>query len=700
MPDDMMMDAANATVDAGVEAPRETADQGTAVDPARAARVKARLAMIAEGRSHHAPAFKRMREDMNFALGKQWPNQTEDDQRYVANITQRHITQRVSALYAKHPKVIARRAEKRDFAIWDEKPESLQMAMTVLQSGLPDPNALALVDDVMQGMQRRTSLDALARTMEIVYAYILREQTPDFKTQMKQAVRRALTAGIGWVKLGMHRAFQPRPDAQQGLADATERLAYVERLQASAAKGDVDPYAAEADELRAIIAQLQQEPEIIAREGIVFDYPMATSIILDPNTRTIRGYVGCDWAAEQFMMTADKIKEVYGRDVKASETAQSSLVSDTGSPLTFSTAPNKKAHLRVYEFYHRPSGMMEVLCEGYDDFLREPAAPPLRLEQFYPWYPIIFNDIEHEGDDAGSKREIYPISDVRMLKSIQREYNRNKEALRQHRIANRPLYVAPAGAFSGDDEWNMARHPSHAIVKLEGLKEGEAVGNKLQRVDKQPIDPNQYETNGIFEDLQRVVGSSEASLGATSGATATESSIAAGSQLSSTSSNEDDLDGTLTAIARDAGQVMLLEYSAETVQKIAGRGAVWPEVSRQEVVEEVHLETEAGSSGRPNKAQDIANFERMAPFIVQVPGVRPDWLARYMIKIMDDRIDLTDAYLDGLPSITAMNQAQPSTGDPATDPNQQGQEGGDNAERAPDKEQGSQPAYPAPATFV
>src|SRR3546814_7830633 len=67
---------------------------------------------------------------------------------------------------------------------------------------------------------------------------------------------------------------------------------------------------------------------------------------------------------------------------------------------------------------------------------------------------------------------------------------------------------------------------------LEGLADGENVANKLQQVQKAPIDPNVYETNGIFEDILRIAGSQEANLGGAAGATATESSIAEGSRIS------------------------------------------------------------------------------------------------------------------------------------------------------------------------
>src|SRR3546814_19488032 len=65
---------------------------------------------------------------------------------------------------------------------------------------------------------------------------------------------------------------------------------------------------------------------------------------------------------------------------------------------------------------------------------------------------------------------------------------------------------------------------------------------------------------------------------------------------------------------------MLLELDEATAKRIAGEGAVWPALSREDVISEIFLTVRAGSSGRPNKAAEIANRERAFPFIVQLPG--------------------------------------------------------------------------------
>ena len=156
------------------------------------------------------------------------------------------------------------------------------------------------------------------------------------------------------------------------------------------------------------------------------------------------------------------------------------------------------------------------------------------------------------------------------------------------------------------------------------------------------------------------------------------------------------MDDLLTAFARDAGNVLLMNMSKEQVVKLVGPGAMWPESNPEELINDLYLDVEAGSSGKPNQALQVATFQRLFPVLVQTPGIRPDWLAKQAVKMSDSTVDLTEAYLEGLPSIQAMNAmmqqqaqaaTQPATGDPATDPAQQGDEGANKIERPPGQDQ-------------
>src|SRR5262249_53455932 len=147
----------------------------------------------------------------------------------------------------------------------------------------------------------------------------------------------------------------------------------------------------------------------------------------------------------------------------------------------------------------------------------------------------------------------------------------------------------------------------------------------------------------------------EANLGGTSGATATETSIAETSRVSSVDASIDDMDDLLSQIARTGSHLLLLNVSTQSAPDVVGLGAVRPQASAHEVAEDLFLEGVAGSSGRPDKQREVQVMSQLAPILMQVPGINPEWLARQMIMRLDDRANLDEAMAQNVPSIMAMN---------------------------------------------
>src|SRR5262245_18639758 len=151
-----------------VGAMRPTASKIQRVPPdvpeSRKAAVSKLLSEVKMDEAHWGPDFKQMREDANFARGWQWPDQTTwDDNRYIANITQRHINQRVAALYAKDPTFVCRRRPRLDFQVWDGNPQSIMQAQQTMvvaqQVAMADPAAVVTaMPQQMQAVQQAQAL--------------------------------------------------------------------------------------------------------------------------------------------------------------------------------------------------------------------------------------------------------------------------------------------------------------------------------------------------------------------------------------------------------------------------------------------------------------------------------------------------------------------------------------------------------------
>lgn len=654
--------------------------------------------------AHWDKPFKRMSADQDFAAGIQWPDQTmwQDEDRYVANIVLRHIQQRTATLYARNPRMAARRRRRLATQIWDGSPQTLAMAQQAMMMNPMDPNAMAVIQDAMQAKATSDMLDKLGKTLEILFDHQLDEQNFPFKSMMKATVRRACVTGIGYVKLGFQRAMQLRPEVERRISDISERLATIERLSADIADNEVQRDSAEAEQLRLALQALAEEPQIIVREGLTFDFPDSTSIIPDPKVKVLRDFVGADWVAEQYILSVEEVQAIYGVDVGKSHHAyerngthqnRDGFPAEWRSGADGDEAGRAQSLCVVWEIYNRPDGLVYTVCDGFPDFLVDPAAPDVKLDRFWPWFVYALNETYHRDNP-------FPVSDVRLLRDMQLELNRARQGLREHRHANRPKTITSAGTLTDGDKAKLESHPAHALIELTGLQPGQDVKTVLQPWSGPGIDMNLYETASAMEDIMRAVGVQEANLGGTSGATATETSVAEGSRLASVDSSMADMDEMLSQLARAGGQILMLNVSADTVRKICGPGAVWPEATAEEVAEEIYLEVEAGSAGRPNQAREVQNMQTMAPILMQIPGISPEWLAKQLLTRMDERLDIEDAFTAGLPSISAMNAASgkgpagPAGPGGEEDPKAQGPQGANNQAQLPG--QGGQGPRPAP----
>ena len=669
---------------------RETPD----VAAARANLVKQWCARVKTAKTYYEKPFKRMKQDMMYArLGAdaEW---VEADN-YVANVTQRHINQSVASLYAKNPKAEVKRKKRLEFKVWDGDPKSYQEAVQMLTVSPFDPNAIALILDVEEAKARKKLIEQIGKTLEIGFNYFTSEQEPSFKKQMKQLVRRTLVCGVGYLDLGFQRALEKKPEVSEQIADASQQITTLERLLADQQDGELDVDSAQIEELKNTLRVLQSQETVIAREGPVFSFPRSTEIIVDPKCKNLVTFLGADWVAREFMRTSEEIQEMYDIDLKGGRYTEydergvqiSGFIEQSGA-----ADLKRKSLARTWRVQDKKTGTEFTLIDGYPDFAKQPEAPVVKIERFFSVFTLVFNEIEDE-------TEIYPPSDVHNIKHMQNELNRSRQGLREHKHANRPAYATPRGKLEEEDKTNLRARPSNAIIELNSLAPGEKVGDMLQAIQPVGIDPNIYETRPVFDDILRVVGSTETNtFGVTNRGTATGEAIAESGRTETKSSNVDDLDEFLSDVARATSQVMLTEMSREIMVEIVGPGAIWPELSRDEIAKEIYLDVKAGSSGRPNRAAELANYERGMPFIIQMPGLNPTALARQYLELLE--IDVEDAIAEGLPSIVALNslmgrQSQPGTGDAATNPEQQGGKGSQNAEVGRNRnEPGGQPAFP------
>src|SRR5262249_7135185 len=147
------------------------------------------------------------------------------------------------------------------------------------------------------------------------------------------------------------------PAVEQRLSDVNQELAHLETLRAGLTDDEIQETDARFEELRLMVEGLQKQPNIIKKAGLTFDFPLSTRIIIDPNCSQLVDCVVADWLAEEFLLTKDKVKEIYGVDVGSNYTGY---------------AEDSKARLKVTQWGNHkiqapePKGDLVCVWEMYD----------------------------------------------------------------------------------------------------------------------------------------------------------------------------------------------------------------------------------------------------------------------------------------------------------------------------------------------
>lgn len=657
---------------------------------------------IKKAKDHYDKDFERMRDNMDFVAGLQWAGQkTIKHNRYVVNMTLRAVNQGVAMLYCRNPQVSAKIRKRLNYRMWDGKLETVIMGQQIMamasaaqQMGqqLPvPPDIPAMLQDFQQGRMWEAMLQKVGQTLETVFQYEMDSQTPDFKLQMKQLVRRVNVCGVGYIKVQFCRDYQNKLTQSETRLSVGDRMKTAMGIMERLKEGKIDENSADYAKLQDLIAGFQASPldgeSVTVKEHLLFDFPQATSIIPDPCTRTLKGFVGAHWIAEEFYYPLEFVNDFFelkgdralklGGDVKAYGLDHKP---DEGTSPEGENENQKKKNVRLWEVYDLDSKASFMIADGHKDFIVEPTVVDPCPRGFWNIVPVTFNDIEVE---QGCDASIFPPSAVDLIRPAQREWNETRNALSRHRKASRPRYVYIDGTLAEEDLDLLVESEDNQAIKLKGLPPGSDPSKVLPPLQVAEVKAELYDTNPLREDILLGTGQQESNLGPPQpNVTATASNTSEQSRMSVASSDIDGLDDSLSTTAQIGGEMLLKEMSKETVMRIAGIGAAWPEENKEDFVNEIDLQIVAASSGRPNRVLDINNWKEVSPLIMQAAQLPPQLqstaqaVIRQTIKVLDADIEPADFFPIAPPSPAPMagqpgqqqqeGQPQPQAGRPPT----------------------------------
>jgi hypothetical protein len=600
--------------------------------------------------------FQEMRDSMKFAAGYQWAGQKRrDDGRYVANWTLREVNSKVASLYAKNPTAEYQRRKRLDFALYDGKLENL---IPVIQQGMASPQGIlglpfeqrALLADYQHGMQMREVVDRVGKTLEVLFQYQLDEQDEeegDFKLQMKQLVRRTIVAKVGYVRASFVRDTDMLVTSSGVGNTVANRALRVQKITKDIQDGKLQRTDKQVETLQSLAiglgGSMQDRQGLFGEnERMVFDCLPSTSVLIDQHTKSLKGFIGTRWIAIEYCLPVQDANALFEADIKVNKAQGVEGRVESSRSLTTEKHEKGEEQVLVYEVLDKATRTHFFIAQGHPDYLAEPEYLQPNVRGFWPIYALTFNDVEA---DPQTGQTCFPPSDVELLRHAQKEFNRSREELKKHRKANAPGWMIAKGVLSQDDKENLQNNVSSGVVEIENIPQGFKASDMFSPKPMTPLQPEVYDVAPQMLDAQLTTGNPQESLGINKEATATGSSITEQNRMTVTASNIDDVDDCLTWIARVSGEMMLQGFSVETVQRIAGQGAVWPQLPQDKLdfLAAITLTTKAASSGRPNKAVDLRNWQMAGP-ILQQAGANPQFMVRQTLHVVDSNIDPEEAF--------------------------------------------------------
>jgi hypothetical protein len=569
-------------------------------------------------------------------------------------------------LYARNPECEAIRRDRLDFELWDGKEASIAAAAAALnmgaQTGQINPLAMALLKDYSEGQLWRDLVDRVGKTVRFTAQYMWDSLQPAFKLQMKQLVRRVKTCGVAYVQVNYVDGLEGTLSTSETESTLIDRVKRIKHIAKKLSEQEIDENSPEvltlASTAASVLASVSTSDTQNINQRITFDFLPSTSVIVDPRCRHLKGFVGARWLVIERIEVLDIVNQFYETKIPKNECKtydDNGLRNDTAATSTDITDSSSPARVCIWDIYDLDSKSCFVICDGFKEFVQEPQAVIPETNHFWPVVALTFNDIETEPSckESGS---IFPPSDVSLMRHPQLEWNRSREALRSHRIANTPAYITGKGWLTDNDKAALNDHEDSAVIELEGAQMGTDIGKLLPPFNHATLQPQLYDTSPLAQDIQLAAGTQETDLGRpVPRVTATGATIAEQSKNTVAASNTDDLDDFLSEIAQMEGEIILRYFKLETVKRIAGRGAVLPQENREDFINEIMLSVKAASSGRPNQALEISKVTQLTPLWLQC-GANPVGVCEIVTKAYDDRFDISKLFPLQLPMAVPSNQ--------------------------------------------
>lgn len=484
-----------------------------------------------------------------------------------------------------------------------------------------------------------------ARTGEAMLSTVLIKNSK-LKKQAKKVVRSNYTTSVGWLKCIYQEDPTTAPLIDNRLKDTQENIARIEMLLQNLDNPEMaSQHELELAQLRQALAGLETQQEVKVAKGLPVDFVLSEDVlVLDSTVRTITDYLRSSAMAHRVWMTPEQYQVRFKYAPKTAK-KYSEQSGQSGQPQGVAEG-KADSLLCVWEIWDQDANRIYYVCDGEEGFCEEPSSPDWTGKRWYPFFLVAFNEID------GS---FYPLSDVDLTDKLVKEYNQNRDDQVRDRKACLPVNVVrKGGALTDDDIKKLANREGSDMIMVEGVG-GQPLTNDMYVGQLGKMDAAAYDTTSTRYDMERMLGGSDSSTGSiTKAKTLGEAEILTAALRGRTDERRDTIEDMLNELGPYAIEIMLRKYTPEEVKAIAGPESEWPRMSIEDIFNLVTVEVRAGSTGRPNQAQEQERWTKLLPIVneavAKVSELREkgqDALAEAVIELtretlrrFDERIDI------------------------------------------------------------
>lgn len=417
-----------------------------------------------------------------------------------------------------------------------------------------------------------------------------------------------------------------------------------------------------ADDIHARVQQLLANPEMLVETsdlpevahyvGYVWQQIDIEDFRWDWNIRRPEDLRFSRWMAHRVWMTGDDIREKWGvsleRLVEAMRVNRESD-GDRGAPKSSSDSDpeygGKDAEERtrgtgssaeddamrgetyaVWEYWDRVQGRVYRWVQGTGFFLDD-FVPPALPSRFFPFYVLGFNRVTGK---------VFGPSDTDLQSPLQDESNRMRTWQREAQKSAHPRWMISKGLLRPAEKNRFEQALPYSLTEVERADD---LSKNIFPIIPPTYDPRLYDRTPSVLEMQQMAGLPAAALGAGNvGMTATSDAIANESMGKQVKVRRKAVMKIYAEIYEAMAEINAQILPEANVGEIAGPGAFWPEVDRQQVLSNFVVEAEAVEDDTAERGKELEAWVQIVTIAQQFGlPIDPIPLTKHLLGLMGIR---------------------------------------------------------------